>query len=66
MQLLGDSPGGIIAFPNSYCNTVVNKVSGMPNKVSTIADPTQFHLLLPRGLQNYQTVHFYSAFLPDV
>lgn len=66
MQHLRDSPGGITAFLNNCCNIVVTTMaSGMANKVSTIVNPARFHLLLPRGLQNYQAVHFYSSSLPD-
>ena len=66
MQHLRDSPGGMIAFLNGCCSTAVSKASGMPNKVSTIANATQLYLLLSRWLKNHQTVHFYSSSLPDV
>lgn len=52
MQHLRDSAGGVITFLNGCCSTVVNKASGMPNKVSTIANATQLYLLLSRWLKN--------------
>lgn len=46
--------------------TVVIKTSGIPNKISAIANATQLYLLLFRCLKNDQTVHIYSSPLCDV
>lgn len=55
------SPGGVIASLDGCCSFAVDKASGMPDKVLTIANATQLYLL-----KNYRTVHFHSSSLPDV